>query len=78
MGACREFARDRPRFGRCCRELTENSPEVCREVRREFVDRLWELGCSLEVYLVFVEGNRELVGGSSERCWEFAEETIGQ
>ncbi|RRT64088.1 hypothetical protein B296_00002513 [Ensete ventricosum] len=41
---CRELAGSllgvRRRFRRCCRELTENSPEVYREVRREFTDRL--------------------------------------
>ncbi|RWW06309.1 hypothetical protein GW17_00030371 [Ensete ventricosum] len=27
-------------FGRCCRELHKNSPEVCREVHLEFADRI--------------------------------------
>ncbi|RWV97721.1 hypothetical protein GW17_00039471 [Ensete ventricosum] len=36
MGARREFAGGWPRFGRCCRELTENSLEVYQE----FIDRL--------------------------------------
>ncbi|RWV77727.1 hypothetical protein GW17_00061406 [Ensete ventricosum] len=83
MGARREFVGGQPRFGRCCWELAENSPEVCREVRREFTDRL--SGARrvfteriLEVRWEFAEGNRELIGGSSERCREFAEETIKQ
>ncbi|RWV77285.1 hypothetical protein GW17_00061907 [Ensete ventricosum] len=79
MGARREFTRGRPRFGRYCRELTENSPKVCQEVHRQFVDRLsrarWEFaGRMLEVHWEFTEENRELAGGSSKRCREFTEE----
>ncbi|RZR96488.1 hypothetical protein BHM03_00025526 [Ensete ventricosum] len=36
MGACRDFAGDRLKFGRCYRELAENSPEVCWEVFSRF------------------------------------------
>ncbi|RWW64818.1 hypothetical protein BHE74_00027914 [Ensete ventricosum] len=41
LGAHREFVGGRPRFGRCCRELAENSLKVYRKVRREFADRLF-------------------------------------
>ncbi|RRT54599.1 hypothetical protein B296_00035250 [Ensete ventricosum] len=83
LGAHREFARGWLRFERCCWELIENSLEVCREVRREFTDRLSGAcrvfaGRMLEVRWEFAEGNRELAGGSSERCREFSEEMIGQ
>ncbi|RZR93723.1 hypothetical protein BHM03_00022279 [Ensete ventricosum] len=40
VGASREFVEGRPMFGRCYRELTESSQEVCREVCHEFADRL--------------------------------------
>ncbi|RWW59345.1 hypothetical protein BHE74_00033762 [Ensete ventricosum] len=72
MGVRQEFAGGQPRFRRCCQELVENSPEVYREVHREFARRM------LEVCWEFTEGNREIIGGSSERCQEFAKETIGQ
>ncbi|RWW07420.1 hypothetical protein BHE74_00028457 [Ensete ventricosum] len=67
MGAHREFVGGRPRFGRCCRELAKNSPEVCREVHREFTNRLpgdcWAFaGRMLEVHWEFAERNRELAG----------------
>ncbi|RZR97306.1 hypothetical protein BHM03_00026481 [Ensete ventricosum] len=83
MGAHREFAGGRPKFRRCCQELIENSPEVCQEVRREFTEKLSGarrvfVGRMLEVRWEFTEGNRELAVGSSERCREFTEETIGQ
>ncbi|RZR82844.1 hypothetical protein BHM03_00009372 [Ensete ventricosum] len=83
MGAHQELAGGRLRFGRYCRELADNSLEVYREVHREFADRLSGshrvfAGRMLEVCWEFVEGNQELTGGSSERCWEFAKETIGQ
>ncbi|RZS06483.1 hypothetical protein BHM03_00037134 [Ensete ventricosum] len=105
VGARREFAEGRPMFGRCYQELVKSSLEVCREVYREFADRLsgarlefagripgsssgvrpQVVGSSprvhrrmLEVHWEFTEGNRVLAGGSSERCWEFAEETIEQ
>ncbi|RWW38179.1 hypothetical protein BHE74_00056605 [Ensete ventricosum] len=83
MGTRREFVGGRPRFGRCYRELAENSLEVCREVRREFTDKLSGtrrvfVRRMLEVRWEFAEGNRELTEGSSERCREFTEETIGQ
>ncbi|RRT39940.1 hypothetical protein B296_00046257 [Ensete ventricosum] len=83
MGAHQEFAGGRPRFERCCRELADNSPEVYREVHREFADRLSEAprvftGRMLEVRWEFAEGNQDLSGGSSERCREFVEEMIRQ
>ncbi|RWW49907.1 hypothetical protein BHE74_00043870 [Ensete ventricosum] len=75
MGAHREFAGGWPRIGRCCRELAENSPEVCREVHREFIDKLsgahWVFdGRLLEVCWEFAKGNRELIENSPEVCWE--------
>ncbi|RZS22302.1 hypothetical protein BHM03_00055059 [Ensete ventricosum] len=75
MGACREFAKGWPRFRRCCQELVENSPDVCREVHREFVDRLSGarrvfVGRMLKVRWEFAEGNRELIENSSEFCRE--------
>ncbi|RWW88430.1 hypothetical protein BHE74_00002703, partial [Ensete ventricosum] len=61
---------------RQCRELTKNSPEVCQEVRREFVDRL--SGARrvfarrmLEVYWEFAKGNRELVENSQKLVGKF-------
>ncbi|RZR86873.1 hypothetical protein BHM03_00014159 [Ensete ventricosum] len=82
-GARREFAGGRPRFGRCCRELTENSPKVCQEVPQEFANKLSRarrvfVRRMLEIRWEFAEGNRELARGSSERCREFTKETIGQ
>ncbi|RRT32649.1 hypothetical protein B296_00054012 [Ensete ventricosum] len=60
MGARREFAGGHQRFEQCYRELTENSPEVCWEVRREFTDRL-------------SGARREFAGRMLEVRWEFAE-----
>ncbi|RWV88000.1 hypothetical protein GW17_00049953 [Ensete ventricosum] len=54
------------------RRKNENFADRLSEIRREFTGRM------LEVHWEFIEGNRELAGGSSERCREFAEETIGQ
>ncbi|RZR96501.1 hypothetical protein BHM03_00025522 [Ensete ventricosum] len=59
-------------------ELVENSLEVCREVRREFADKLSGarrefIGRMLGVHWEFAKGNRELTGGSSKGCQEFAE-----
>ncbi|RWW48280.1 hypothetical protein BHE74_00045660 [Ensete ventricosum] len=83
MGAHREFTGGRPRFGQCCRELVENSPKDCREVRREFPDKLSGAhrvfaGRMLEVHWEFIKGNPKLARGSSERCREFTEEMIRQ
>ncbi|RWW46280.1 hypothetical protein BHE74_00047796, partial [Ensete ventricosum] len=66
-----------------CRELVESSLEECQEVHRDFADRLSGArreftGRMLEVHWEFTEGNQKLAGGSSERCREFAKETIGQ
>ncbi|RRT73776.1 hypothetical protein B296_00027394 [Ensete ventricosum] len=63
-------------FGRCCRKLTESSPEVYQEVHREFTDRLLGAhreftGRMLGVRQEFVEGNQELAKSSLEGCREF-------
>ncbi|RWV95353.1 hypothetical protein GW17_00042028 [Ensete ventricosum] len=69
-------------FGRCCRELTESSPEVYQDVHREFTDRLLRAhreftGRMLGVRQEFVEENWELVKGSLEGCREFIESSGG-
>ncbi|RWW56115.1 hypothetical protein BHE74_00037191 [Ensete ventricosum] len=67
LGARQKFARGWSRFGRCCWELAESSPEVCREVYRDFADRL--SGAReftermLEVCREFTEDRRKLVEG---------------
>ncbi|RWW86981.1 hypothetical protein BHE74_00004218 [Ensete ventricosum] len=85
FGRCyRELAESSPKVSwEVCRELAGSSPEECGKVHRKFTDRLSGAhreftGRMLEVHWEFTEGNRELAGGSSKRCREFTEETIGE
>ncbi|RWW37916.1 hypothetical protein BHE74_00056909, partial [Ensete ventricosum] len=81
MGAHREFVGGRPRFGRCCRELAKNSPEICWEVHQEFADRLSGARRELAGRMLGVRRKksgayRGFIGRISRVHWEFAKRSI--
>ncbi|RWW60562.1 hypothetical protein BHE74_00032436 [Ensete ventricosum] len=79
VGARREFAGGRPMFGRCYRELAESSPEVCREVCREFAARL--SGAYHEFTRRMPRSSsgvhRQVIGSSPRVHWKNARSSLG-
>ncbi|RRT36859.1 hypothetical protein B296_00042509 [Ensete ventricosum] len=70
-GVGQKFARSWPRFKRCCRELAESSPEVCRKFIGSSLTGCRELTrSSLEGCWEFVGSSPKEIGSSPGVHWQ--------